>query len=96
MKISEITTENLIAYCKEELDDVLVIKEFEILLTGAKAYLRGQTGLTDAQMDEKEDLTIALMVLVNDMHENRVMSVEKSSVNKIVESIISMHSVNLL
>ena len=47
--------------------------------------------------EEIEDLTQALFVLVADMFDNRNMQSDKSvNVNKMVDRILGMHSVNLL
>lgn len=49
-----------------------------------------------AGIDAFQDFYIAYMVLCQDMHDNRSMYVDKSNVNKVVESILGMHCVNLL
>lgn len=62
----------------------------------AESYILNYTGLTKEQADETEDLYIVYMVLCQDMFDNRSMYVDKNNVNKVVESILGMHSVNLL
>lgn len=62
----------------------------------AESYILNYTGLTKEQADEKEDLYIAYMVLCQDMFDNRAMYVDKNNVNKVVDSILGMHSVNLI
>jgi len=37
-----------------------------------------------------------LLVLVQDMWDNRTLYVDKSNVNKVVDSILGLHAVNLL
>ncbi|MGG3623860.1 head-tail connector protein [Bacillus gobiensis] len=96
MKISEVTVQDLMSYAREENDDPEVIKEFNTILVACKAYIRGYTGLSDEQMDTKEDLTIALMVLTNEMYVNRIFTVKDDKVNKVVKSILDMHSINYL
>ena len=49
-----------------------------------------------SSLDAHEDFVIVVYVLVQDMHDNRVMYVDKSNVNKVVETILSMYSINLL
>ena len=68
MKISELTIEELKVYCGAEDDED---KVFEIILDTCKAYIRGQTGLTDEEMDDHEDLTMAAMILASDFYDNR-------------------------
>ncbi|MEH7093944.1 head-tail connector protein [Neobacillus vireti] len=96
MKISEVGIRELKEYAREYNDDVETIKTFELILVAGKAYIKGYTGLTDEQLDTHEDLTIVLMVLSNEMYDNRVFSVESDKVNTVIKSILDMHSVNLL
>ena len=51
---------------------------------------------TAAQVDEALDITIAVYVLCQDMFDNRAYYVDSSNVNKVVEAILGLHSVNLL
>lgn len=94
MKISEVSITDLKEYANVDhsLDDVL----FQIILQATTSYIKNYTGLTLEQMDDKEDLTMALMILSSEMYDNRVYAVENDKVNKIVNSILDMHSVNLL
>lgn len=94
MKFSEVSITDLkeYAHVDHSLDDVL----FEIILQATTSYIKNYTGLTLEQMDDKEDLTMVLMILSNEMYDNRVYAVENDKVNKIVNSILDMHSVNLL
>ena len=62
----------------------------------AKSFIRGQTGLDDEQIDAYEDITIAVLVLTQDMYDNRRLYVEKSNVNKVVDSIIYQYAENWL
>lgn len=97
MKVSEITVGDVVLFAR--IDDY---DEFEIenILNAAKAYVRSYTGLSDAQIDENEDLYTAVMVLCQDMHDNRNMYVDtgagKNNVNRVVDTILGMHCVNLL
>lgn len=95
MKISEVTEQHLIDYARE-VNDPEVITAFTTILAASKAYIKSYTGLTVEQMDAKEDLTIALMVLANEMYENRVFTVQDNKVNVVIKSILDMHSINLL
>ncbi|ODG93732.1 hypothetical protein BED47_00755 [Gottfriedia luciferensis] len=96
MMISEVTEQELIEYAREDADDPEVFKAFNIILAACKSYIRSYTGLTDELIDTKEDLTIALMVLANEMYENRTFTVENDKVNVVVKTILNMHSINLL
>lgn len=94
MKISEVTINDLKEYAvvSHTLDDKL----FSHILAASKAYIKGYTGLDETALDEKEDLTIALMILCNEMYDNREYTVDNDKANKVVNSILDMHSVNLL
>ena len=98
MKISEITTSNLADYLKLEYDE-LTDAELAFLVsiqTAANAYILSYTGLTAEEADTHDDFVIVVYVLVQDMYDNRSMYVEKSNLNKVVETILGMHCVNLL
>lgn len=97
MKISEITVKDLADYMR--LDDATAIElsEIERMRSSAIAFMSDYTGLTVTELDEHESLTHAFFVLVTDMFDNRNFYLEKSSsINKSVECILGMHSVNLL
>lgn len=91
MKVSEITVNDLAEYLR--VDDT---NEIATMLSSAKAYIKSYAGLTEEQLDEHEDITHAIFVLVADMYDNRVLTVKSSNVNKVVESILNMYSTNLL
>lgn len=93
MKVSEVQPVDLAEFMR--LDDYRE-DEMQRILDSAKAYIRDYTGLTDEEVDTHADFLEALLVLCQDMHDNRAMYVEKSNVNRVVESILDMHRVNLL
>lgn len=94
MKISEVTIDDLKKYANVEhnYDDNI----FTNILVAAKSYIKSYTGLNDDQIDNKEDLTIALLVLCNEMYDNRVFSVQDNKANAVIANILDMHAVNLL
>lgn len=47
-------------------------------------------------IDAFEDFYIVIMILCQDMYDNRSMYVEKSNLNKVVDTILGMHCRNLL
>lgn len=96
MKISGVTVEDLKEYASEDDESPEVYKNFGVILAGAKAYIKSYTGLSAEQMDTEEDLTLALMVIANEMYDNRVFTVQDDKVNPVIKSILNMHSVNLL
>lgn len=94
MKISEITIPDLknYAHVYHAEDDEL----FNNILIACKAYIKSYTGLDDLKMDEKEDMTMALFVLSNELYDNRTFTVQDNKANFVIKSILDMHSVNLL
>ena len=66
------------------------------ILGAAKDYVYKYTGLTPLQVDSYLDITIAVYVLCQDMFDTRAYYVDTSNVNQVVESILGLHSVNLL
>ena len=96
MQVSEITPDELAKYAREDETDTEVLSTFTLILSAVKAYIKGYTGLSDEQLDTKEDVSIAVFVLANEMYENRIFTVKDNNVNKVVQSILDMHSINLL
>lgn len=98
MRISEITADNLINYLRLSFDEIEEKETAEIktFLEITKEFIYSYTGLTPEEADNHEDFTIAVYVLAQDMYDNRCFYVDKSNLNKVVETILGMHSVNLL
>lgn len=59
-------------------------------------YCVAYTGLEEKQLDEHEDITIAALTLISDMWDNRSMTAERSNPNRLIDSILGMHCMNLL
>ena len=102
MKVSEITTKELKNYLR--LDDDSFNDELDVCLESAISYVCEHTGLvqneTKKELDEHEDITMAVFVLVSDFFENHLyhqggVGVEVK-VNKIVDTILNHHRVNLI
>lgn len=93
MLVSEITEETVAEHCR--IDDYDA-KELKNILDAAKAYVQSYTGLTAEEVDTHEEFYIAVLVLCQDMYDNRNMYVDKTNTNRVVDSILGMHCVNLL
>lgn len=96
--MSEITVENLINYLRlsNEETEEKEMSEIKTFLEIAKEFIYSYTGLTPEEADNHEDFTIAVYVLVQDMYDNRCFYIDKSNLNKVVETILNMHRINLL
>jgi hypothetical protein len=95
MKVSEITVSDVAGYLRLE-EGEYTEPEIQALIDASKAFIRSYTGLDDAMIDTHEDFVIVVYILCQDMYDNRSMHVEKSNLNKVVDTILGMHCVNLL
>lgn len=93
MKVSEIKAKDVADYIR---DDAYDEDKINPLLDTAKAFVRSYTGLSDEGIDEHEDFCIVVLILCQDMHDNRCLYVDKNNLNKVVSTILGMHCVNLL
>lgn len=96
MKISELQVENVKHYLRltetSKEDDAFLSS----ILEAAKKYVSSQTNLQSKEIDEYSDLTIAVLIICQDMYDNRSMYVDKTNINKTVDSILSMHRDSLV
>ncbi|HHX62900.1 MAG TPA: phage gp6-like head-tail connector protein [Epulopiscium sp.] len=97
-KVSEITNKELADYLRLTYEYLSEDEKLELntMLSVAKKYIKSYTGLTFEQMEEHEDFVIVIYVLVGDMYDTRSMYVDKNNVNRVVETILGMHCINLL
>lgn len=93
MKVSDITEKDVLEYIRQDEGNV---REIEPLISAARSFIRSYTGLTDIEIDKHEDFYIVVLILCQDMHDNRVLYPEKNNLNKVVETILGMHRKNLL
>lgn len=96
VKVSDITITDVIDYLR--LDEVSEADRafLETALSSAKSFVYNYTGLSSEQADLYSEFVIAIYVLCQDMYDNRTLYVSSSNVNKVVEAILGLHSVNLL
>lgn len=95
-KVSEITAQDVADYIRiSELtqDDTNTLNT---LLTVAKVYVGEYTGRSIQDLDNYKDIIIVVLILCQDMYDNRTLYVDSSNLNRVVESILNLHSVNLL
>ena len=95
-KVSEVTSADLAEFLR--VGEVTPSEDgfLKTIIGAATAYICKYTGLTTAQLDESQDFVPALLVLCQDMYDNRALYVDSANVNLAVQSILDMHSVNLL
>ena len=93
-KVSEITTQDIADYIRlDEVSDADQ-KQLETLFIIAKDYITNYTALDD--LDEYADLVIVVYILCQDMWDNRTMYIDKGNINKVVQTILDMHTRNNL
>lgn len=68
----------------------------QAMQSAALNYCTGYTGLTSDELDEHEDVTIAVLTLISDMWDNRSMTVDRANINRVVDTILGMYCINLL
>ena len=89
-KVSEITTADIADFIRLcEVSDAEE-KQLQTFLTVAKDYISNYTALDD--LDEYADLVIAVYVLCQDMYDNRSLYIDKNNPNKVVQTILDMHT----
>ena len=95
-KVSDITEESVADYLR--LDEVTdsEINTLAMLISIATSYIKSYTGLDDAGVDKYQEFVIVVLILCQDMWDNRTMYVDSKDLNNTVQSILAMHSVNLL
>lgn len=98
MKVSEVDAKELAEYARLDDPGEIELKELERMRDSAVAMVTAYTGLSKGELDEHEDITQALFVLVMDMFDNRNLLIDYKStnLNPAVKTILDMHSVNLL
>ena len=99
-KVSDLTSADIASYIRlSDCDE----NEIETYLNIAKSYISNYTGIPISS-DDKEaetldsyaDFVIVVYVLCQDMYDNRTMYVDKGTVNKVVQTILDMHTRNNL
>lgn len=93
-KVSDITVENLADYLRlseVKPEDVELLKT---LLNISKTVITKYTGREN--LDDFPDFVIVVYLLCQDMYDNRTLYVDKGDFNQTVQTILGMHSINLL
>lgn len=102
MKVSEITVSDVAEFMNLEEGEYSRDK-ISYLLEAAKEYVSDYTGIPqkteeteEKTLDDYQKFPFAVMVVCQDMYDNPAFYVEKSNVNKVVDSILHMHRRNLV
>lgn len=95
-KVSDITYQDIADYLRLIEIDNDDINTLNTLLNVAKNFIINYTGRTSEELDNYQDFVIVVFVLCQDMWDNRTLYVDSKNLNNVVETILGMHSVNLL
>ena len=95
-KVSDISVDSVADYLR--LDEVTDSEKDTLttLISIATSYIKSYTGLDDDGVDKYPEFVIVVLILCQDMWDNRTMYVDGKDLNNTVQSILAMHSVNLL
>ena len=97
-KVSEITIEDVAKYIRvDDYED----SDIETYLNIAKNYISSYTGIPvtneeGENLDDFPDFVIVVYILCQDMYDNRTLYVDKNNINKVVQTILDMHTRNNL
>ena len=95
-KVSEITYRDVAEYIR--LSEVTQDDQNTLtnLINISIDYILKYTGISSENLDNYNDMVIVVFVLCQDMWDNRTMYVDNTNMNKVVETILGMHCINLL
>ena len=95
-KISEITWEDVASYSHIPYTDEDTVNTINNLIRIAKSYILSYTGIKPEDLDDYQDLVVVVLVLCQDMWDNRTLYVNSAQPNIVVDTILNLHQVNLL
>lgn len=96
MRVSELTAGTVALFNRIDADAADIDLLASVFLPAAEKHICTLLGITEEEMDEHEDLTLAVCVLAGTMYDNRSMVVDSDKENKTVADIISKYDRNLL
>ena len=95
-KVSSITENDIADYLRlsdPSSKDLNFIKQS---IAVAKEYIISTTGIEEKELDKYPSFISVVYVLCADMYDSRSLYVDKTNLNKLVESILGLHDRNLL
>ena len=95
-KVSDISYQDIADYLRLYEVDNDDINTLNTLINVAKAFISNYTGRSSDELDNYQDFVIVVFVLCQDMWDNRTLYVDSKNLNNVIETILGMHSVNLL
>ena len=94
MTVSELTVNNLKNYLRVDtnIDDTLLA----VILPASKRFCAQYTGLALEDLDEYEDMPLAVLAVAADMYEVRQVTLNGTQINPTTAQILGTYSTNLL
>lgn len=94
MLVSELTVDNLKNYLRvdTDIDDTLLA----VILPASKRFCAQYTGLALEDLDEYEDMPLAVLAVAADMYEVRQVTLNGTQINPTTAQILGTYSTNLL
>ena len=94
MLVSELTVDNLKNYLRvdTDIDDTLLA----VILPASKRFCAQYTGLALEDLDEHEDMPLAVLAVAADMYEVRQVTLNGAQINPTTAQILGTYSTNLL
>ena len=93
-KVSDITAADVAEYLRLPEVTATDTTTIDNLIGVAKTFIQNYTGQSD--LDDFQDFVIVVFILCQDMWDTRSLYIDKTNLNKVVETILGMHSINLL
>lgn len=95
-KVSDITYQDVADYLRLVEIDNNEMNTLNTLINVSKSFISNYTGISIEELDNYRDFVIVVLILCQDMWDNRTLYVDSKNLNRVIESILGLHSVNLL
>lgn len=90
---SNLTVEDVVDYLRLDDDSDPILED---LLRAAQSYVMSYTGMSETTLNQLPETAVAVLVLCQDMYDNRTVYSDKGNPNRTIETILNMHRVNLV
>ena len=95
-KVSDITYQDVADYLRLVEIDNNEMNTLNTLINVSKSFISNYTGRSIEELDNYRDFVKVVLILCQDMWDNRTLYVDSKNLNRVIESILGLHSVNLL
>ena len=97
MHLSDIDLDFTKQYLRQDSDDDDRI--IQMMIDSSKSYVANYTGLTVDELEEHEDVCLAVLLLIAEFYDNRTIAINDKlnlRFNEMLFCLLGRHSVNLL